>query len=192
MVPPPGVAPAPSFPAAICLAGAPGSAELQTEKPLHPYQDYPHRATVARGGTRHDVVDEEEQRSARQVLQEGPGDQGRPQGAKGGPQHHPPHRVHRDGPESAQRAREAYARHQRVRAREASGGGRDTGCALCVFQDAGAEVWRREGRPGTAQLTELQGQREEAGEALRKDVGDGEVATLTTTRDAQIGADTRR
>ena len=33
MVPPPGVAPAPSFPAAICLAGAPGSAELQTEKP---------------------------------------------------------------------------------------------------------------------------------------------------------------
>ena len=27
------------------------------------------------GGTRHDVVDEEEQRSARQVLQEGPGEQ---------------------------------------------------------------------------------------------------------------------
>ena len=49
MVPPPGVAPAPSFPAAICLAGAPGSAELQTEKPLHPYQDYPHRGSRVEG-----------------------------------------------------------------------------------------------------------------------------------------------
>ena len=181
MVPPPGVAPAPSFPAAICLAGAPGSAELQTEKPLHPYQDYPHRGSRWRDSAR--CRRRRGTTSARQVLQEARGSR-TTAGPKGGPQHHPPHRVIAIGLKALNE--HVKRRTASTRLHEASVG-RDTGCALCVFRML-APKSAAGGATGDGPTHGVKGKGKRLG-ALRK-----EVETQRLRRGRKIGgrADTRR